>query len=207
MLAHEYGARVTGLTVSRAQYEHARSQKPQGTNPDYLLRDWLVNQLEPASFEAVVAIESTEHIADLQRFFTEAERVLVPGGRLVVCAWLTRDNPVNWERQFLLEPICREGRLRGMGSAHEYEQLARAAGLVPTGFRDVSRQVKRTWAVCTGRVLRGFLSQPAYRQFLLHGRSTHKIFALTVPRIWLAYELGSMRYGILTAVKPGRQSP
>lgn len=202
VLAHEYGALVTGLTVSRAQYEQGKCRALEQTNPAYLLRDWLASELAPASFDAVIAIESSEHMADLERFFAEAERVLKPAGRLVVCAWLTREEPRSWERRFLLEPICSEGRLRGMGSASEYQQLARAAGLVPIDCQDLSRQVKRTWAVCTGRLVRGLLCKPSYRQFLLHGPSTNKVFALTLLRIWLAYELGSMRYGIMTAVKP-----
>ena len=206
LLAQEYGALVTGLTVSRAQYEHAMNLALEPINPAYLLRDWLASELEPASFDAVIAIESSEHMADLQRFFAEVERVLKPSGRLVVCAWLTREAPSSWERRLLLEPICSEGRLRGMGTATEYQELAQAAGLVPIGIQDVSRQVKRTWAVCTGRVLRGLVCKPAYRQFLTHGPSAHKIFALTVLRIWMAYELGSMRYGIMTAVKPGKES-
>jgi tocopherol O-methyltransferase len=203
ILAREYGARVTALTVSQAQHEHALGLDPGTINPTYLLRDWLVNGLAAASFDAVIAIESSEHMADLEAFFTEVARVLKPGGRFVVCAWLSRETPNLCERRLLLEPICREGRLRGMGSASEYHRLAEAAGLIPVCFQDVSRQVKRTWPICTGRVARGLFREPSYRQFLLHGQTSSKIFALTVMRIWLAYELGSMRYGILTAVKPG----
>jgi tocopherol O-methyltransferase len=90
-----------------------------------------------------------------------------------------------------------------MGTAAEYHRLARNAGLVPICFQDVSRQVKRTWPICAGRVMRGLLREPSYRKFLLHGQTPSKIFALTIMRIWLAYELGSLRYGILTALKPG----
>jgi tocopherol O-methyltransferase len=202
-LAREYTAEVTALTVSRAQYEHALSLDPGVTNPTYLLRDWLANELEPASFDAVIAIESSEHMVDLDAFFAEVARVLKPAGRFVVCAWLTREKPRSWERRLLLEPICREGRLRGMGSASEYHRLAQAVGLVPVDFQDVSRQVKQTWPICAGRIVRGLLREPSYRQFLLWGRSSHRIFALTLLRIWLAYELGSLRYGIMAAVKPG----
>jgi tocopherol O-methyltransferase len=206
LLAQEYGALVTGLTVSRAQHEQGTCQALEQTNPAYLLRDWLASELKPASFDAVIAIESSEHMADLERFFAEAERVLKPAGRLVVCAWLTKEEPSSWERRFLLEPICSEGRLCGMGSAREYQQLARVAGLVPVEFQDVSRQVKRTWVVCARRVVRGLLCKPAYRRFLLRGHSANKVFAWTLLRIWLAYELGSMRYGIMTAVKPGLEA-
>jgi tocopherol O-methyltransferase len=126
------------------------------------LRDWLASELKTASFDAVNAIESSEHMADLEGFFVEVERVLKPGGRMIVCAWLTREPPRSWEVRLLLESICREGRLRGLGSAGEYQQPARAAGLVPVVLEDVSREVKRTWTICTGRLLRGLLSKPAY---------------------------------------------
>jgi tocopherol O-methyltransferase len=142
-------------------------------------------------------------MADLEAFFAEVARLLKPGGRFVVCAWLTREESRAWERRLLLEPICREGRLRGLGSASELHRLAQGVGLVPVGFQDVSRQVKRTWPICVGRIARGLLREPSYYRFLLWGRSPHRIFALTLLRIWLAYELGSLRYGIMAAVKPG----
>lgn len=203
VLAREHGAEVTALTISPAQHAQARAFDPGATNPTYLLRDWLDNGLPSRSFGAAIAIESTEHMADLAAFFAEAHRVLRPGGRLVVCAWLSRDDPRRWEVRHLLEPICREGRLRHMGSAAEYDRLARAAGLVPVAFQDVSRQVKKTWPICARRIAAGLVRDPSYRRFLLRERSPHKVFGLTMLRIWLAYELGSMRYGILTAIKPG----
>src|SRR5579883_2847703 len=42
-------------------------------------------------------------------FFAEAHRVLKPGGRLIVCAWLVKSRPRRREVRHLLEPICREG--------------------------------------------------------------------------------------------------
>jgi tocopherol O-methyltransferase len=203
VLVEQYGAQVTALTVSPAQYDHASSLQPAATNPTYLLRDWLESGLSPAAFDSVIAIESSEHMADLAGFFAEIARVLKPGGRFVVCAWLSREAPRSWERRILLEPICREGRLFGLGSASEYRQLAQATGLVPVCFQDVTRQVKRTWPICARRVVRGFLKEPSYRQFLLRGKSPNRVFALTLLRIWLAYESGSLRYGILTGFKPG----
>jgi tocopherol O-methyltransferase len=94
-----------------------------------------------------------------------------------------------------------------MGTAEEYHDLARSAGLTPVGFEDLSRQVKKTWPVCAGRVVRGLLREPEYRRFLLRGRSPDRIFAVTLLRIWLAYETGSMRYGLLSAVKPAAVVP
>jgi tocopherol O-methyltransferase len=209
MLAKDYGVTVSAVTVSRVQYQYALNVEPELSNPTYLLRDWLDSGLDAASFDAVIAIESSEHMRDLTAFFSEVARVLKPGGRFVVCAWLSRETPYSWERHLLLKPICREGRLHGIGSASEYHHHCSTAGLVPVCFKDVSKQVKRTWPICTGRIIRRFFQQRAYREFLFHGQSSNKLFVLTLFRIWLAYELGCMRYGILSAVKPSidRASP
>ncbi|MDB5348877.1 MAG: methyltransferase type 11 [Planctomycetota bacterium] len=202
ILAHEYGAEVTALTISPAQHKYASEKEPDQSNPVYLLRDWCENQLPPASFDVVISIESSEHMPDKAAFFAEVSRVLRPGGRFVVCAWLARSGARAWEIDHLLEPICREGRLPGMGTAEEYHQFARDAGLNPTGFDDLSRQVKRTWPLCAWRMIKGLIREPAYRRFLFVEKSPDRIFALTVFRIWMAYRTGSMQYGILTALKP-----
>jgi tocopherol O-methyltransferase len=203
VLARERGAHVTALTISEAQHEYARAVDPATDNPNYLLRDWLENGLPSDAFDAVLAIESSEHMPDLERFFSEVARVLRPGGRFVVCAWLAGERPRRWERRWLLDPICREGRLRAMEPMAEYLRLARAVGLVPESFKDFTQQVKRTWPICARRVVAGFFREPSYRRFLFRrGGSPNRIFGLTLARIWLAYELGCMRYGIMTAVRP-----
>ncbi len=202
LLALERGAIVTALTVSQAQHSYAQSLNPDADNPQYLLRDWLENGLPADQFDVVLAIESSEHMASLTTCFEEVLRVLKPGGRFVVCAWLTRESPRSWEIQHLLEPICREGRLAQMGSAREYQRLIRESGLELTEIRDVSRQVGRTWRICLGRALKGFCSRRDYRRFVLSRDNPNRVFALTMARIWLAYAIGSMRYGILTAIKP-----
>jgi tocopherol O-methyltransferase len=200
VLAHEIGANVTALTISPAQYAHAQSVDPKSGNPVYLLRDWLENGLDGDSFDAVVAIESSEHMPDLAAFFVQAARVLRPGGRLVVCSWLTREIPRAWERRWLIGPICREGRMRGMESVAEMQRLAAAAGLAAEAFDDCSSKVKKTWSICIKRVVVGLFRDPAVRHFAWHG-GPNRIFGLTMLRIWLAYEVGAMRYGILTFVK------
>ena len=41
----------------------------------------------------------------------------------------------------------------------------------------------------------------SYRRFLRDARAVNRIFALTLLGIWLAYQTGSMRYGLLVARK------
>ncbi|GAC1326264.1 MAG: 27-O-demethylrifamycin SV methyltransferase [Thermoleophilaceae bacterium] len=198
MLA-ERGIAVVGLTVSPAQFEHATSR---AGGPTFLLADWLSNELPPASFDAVIAIESLSHISDKRRAFEQCARVLRPGGRLVVCDWLTAERPRPLARRLLLEPICREGRLPSMGSPSEYRALIEGAGLEQSSFQDRSRQVGRTWWICVGRVARLLARDAASRRFLLSRENPERTFALSMLRIPVAYRTGSMIYGVITARKP-----
>jgi tocopherol O-methyltransferase len=189
------GASVTGFTLSAAQVAAA----PEADGVTLHCRDWLHNGLPDASFDAAYAIESTEHFGDKPRLFSETARVLRAAGRFVVCAWLAADAPRGWEVRHLLEPICREGRLPSLGTADEYRQMAAAAGLACMGFDDVSAQVARTWDLCLARMIRSLVTQRRMRQAALKARN--RDFALSVPRLAIAYRTGALRYGVFAFSK------
>jgi tocopherol O-methyltransferase len=202
-LASRYGAQVTALTLSPAQYAYACAQPtvPGAPTPRYLLQDWLSNTLPGGSADVVIALESTEHMADLKRCFAQLRRVLRPGGRFVICAWLACETPEPWEIRLLLEPICREGRLAGLGSMSEYRSALEGAGLVVDTEEDLSREVRRTWGVVLRRLFTGLLSERAYRRYLLDARQYERLFVWTVARMALAYRTGSLRYGLLSGYR------
>ena len=201
IFARKYGARVIGITVSKNQYEFAKSQAQGLFDPHFLLCDGLDNQLHAESFDAVVAIESSEHLQDKPKFFGETFRLLRPGGRVVVAAWLVAAQPLSWERKYLLEPICAEGRLPSMAAAGEYLTMLFEAGFGEAHFQDLTDRVQKTWGICALRGLRAILTKPSLRRRLFDPGFSNRIFAKTVARIWLAYKTGSMRYGLFSAVK------
>ena len=186
------GAEVTGFTLSAEQVAHA----PPMPGLTLLRRDWLDNALAAGSVDGAYAIESSEHFPDKPAFFREAQRVLKPGKRLVVCAWLAADSPTRWQIDHLLEPICYEGRLPSMGTAGEYRGMAEAAGFDQVGYEDVSAAVARTWTICLARMLRGVVVDREVRAAVLKARN--RLFALSVPRLIIAYRTGAMRYGVFT---------
>jgi tocopherol O-methyltransferase len=196
-LAATRGVRVTGFTLSAEQARYAAAHPVPGV--DIHVRDWMSNSLADASADAAWAIESSEHMADKPRFFAEAHRVLAPGGRLVVCAWLAGTDASGWRIRHLLEPICREGRLPSMGTREEYEAMAAATGFEITGYEDVSRQVARTWWICAGRLVKALLIDREMRRVSLGARNRGAV--LSIPRMILAYRTGAMRYGIFTLQK------
>ena len=201
VLAREYQAKVTALTVSRRQYEFARSRNANPVDVDFFLRDALDNQLEAESFDRVISIESSEHMKDKLAFLTEVNRLLRPGGRFVLTAWLTREQPVPWESRYLLEPICVEGRLPSLASASEYQDMLSRAGLGEIVFQDLTRHVQKTWTICTARFVGKIITEPSLRSRIFDPNFSNRVFAKAVFRIWMAYKTGSMRYGLFSARK------
>ena len=201
MLAEGYGVAVTGVTISAAQAAIATARTVVAGRLDIRRQDWLHNDFANASFDRAYAVESSEHMADKALFFREAFRTLRPGGRMVICAWLARASPRAWEVRHLLEPICREGRLAGMGDQGDYEALFRQAGFELLRVDDISRAVARTWAICLRRLAGRTVTDRRYLRFLLDTEARNRVFLLTMVRLLVAYRTGSMRYCVFTATK------
>jgi len=200
-LNRAYGAKVTGMTVSPKQHRRAETAAAGNDQVNFLLRDALQNGFDGDTYDVVIAIESSEHIADKPRLVTEAQRILRPGGRCVIAAWLTCERPSLWQTRHLLEPICAEGRLPSMASVTEYRIMFENAGFQNIEFFDLTGKVKKTWTICALRVIQRLCADPSFRKRLRDRNFANRVFAWTVFRIWLAYETGAMRYGIFSALK------
>ena len=205
VLANERRVRVTALTVSPAQLSYARAITGDTANPRVLLRDWLKNGLPDDCADVALAIESTEHMPDKALAFSEIRRVLRPGGRAVICAWIAGEARP-WHVRHLLEPICREGRLAGLGTEEDYQTLIERAGLESVYVEDLTDFVKRTWRCGSGRVVAKLLLERRYRAYALDPQSRHRVFLVTILRVWAAYALGAMRYLVFVADRPARKA-
>jgi tocopherol O-methyltransferase len=192
------GVHVTGFTLSEAQAQVARERSPK---LEVHVRDWLDNGMPNESFDYAYAIESTEHIADKQRLFDEVSRTLKPGGRFVVCAWIANHKASRWQVRHLLEPICREGRLPGMGTRLDYHLMAETAGLNSSVAMNLTASVSRTWTIVTRRVLWRLLTDRRYRRYLFDRDKRQRQFALSLPRLILAYRMRAMHYWVFTFQK------
>jgi len=202
LLAGRYGARVDGVTVSPVQAGYARATLA-AEDPAPPIRihaaDWMDAGLPSRSFEAALAIESLTHMPDPARALAEAHRVLVPGGRLVACVWLADPGAGPVAERVLLEPICREGRLAGLPTSDEVVALMHGAGFEAVEVDDLSHAVRRTWTLTLAAAARRLAGDPEARRFILDRRRSERVFAWTMARIWVAYRLGVLRYGLFTA--------
>jgi len=200
-LNREYGAQVTGLTVSEKQYRRAKAAAAGNNSVKFLLCDALKNNISADSFDVAIAVESSEHMPDKLAFLREANRLMRSGGRCVVTTWLTRERPGAWESKYLLGPICAEGRLPNMASPTEFRGMLESAGFDDVKFLDLTRSVRKTWSLCARRITKRIFTDPTLRRTLADPHFTNRVFAKTVFRIWLAYQTGSMRYGCFSARK------
>jgi tocopherol O-methyltransferase len=200
-LAELHQVAVNGVTISQTQANRAAQRVAARGSVTIECQDWLANRFADASFERAYAIESSEHMADKQAFFDQAYRVLKPGGMLAIYAWLACEQPRPWEVRHLLEPICREGRLPGMGDEQDYRRLARHSGFSGATVRDLSGQVRKTWGICLQRLAGKVCTDPAYLRYLFNRDAANRVFILTLFRLLIAYRTGSMRYCLLVLRK------
>lgn len=77
------GAWTVGLDPSRQSLQAARRHQCQLANPLYLAGRGEELPFADATFDAVCAADSLEHVAQLERVLDECVRVLRPGGRFV----------------------------------------------------------------------------------------------------------------------------
>ncbi len=201
-LADTRQVNVTGLTISGAQHKYAVEHNSRNGHVTFLCRNWESNGFDAGTFDGIVSIECLSHVVDKPKFFEQIHHVLRAGKRAVVIAWLAAENPTPRQRQKLLEPICREGRLPGMGSQSEYEAMLSVAGLRLLEFHDLSQQVKKTWSICLRRVILRVMTRPKYWRMFLSRARTQAIFFNSLFRIRRAYQTGAMRYGLFVIEKP-----
>ncbi len=193
-----YGANVVGYTISSAQKKYADERKVSQGSVEIRLQDWTESGLADGSFDALLSLESIEHMPDRMSFARQARRVLRPGGRMVVCTWLASESISAWSQRHLLEPIAREGRQAALVTVKELSSLLNIAGFADVRIEDVTLQVKKTWSVVIRRLLLRVLTRPRYWRLMLNSSASDRIFAVTACRIMIAYQTGCMKFAVLT---------
>jgi len=194
LAAEAYGADVVGFTVSKAQKRYADRQVVSRGSVEIRMQDWMRADVPEASFEAILSLESIEHMASRPGFLVGVRRALRPDGRFVLNTWLAADRPSRLSRRHLLGPISVEGRQAPLITTGTLQQLLESSGFSVVRASDLTHEVSKTWSVIILRILLRTLTKPRYWRLLMDSKASDRIFALTACRIWAAYRSGAMRY-------------
>lgn len=148
-VARETGARVTGVSISKAEIGLATGLAEAESMADqvkFLHADALDLPFEAASFDAVLAAETIPHFPDRARALRECARVLRPGGRLVLTDNIRR-GPLE------IDPAEEEAFVKAMAAwrmapmvrLEDYPGLALQAGLAIDELADLTEHTKQSF--------------------------------------------------------------
>lgn len=104
-MAKEYGAHVTGITLSAAQVPTARRRAQRSGlsgRLEFAEADYTATPYPSASFDAVVANESVCYAPNKKDFLAKAFRLLKPGGRVAVADGFRSDRLLSKSEERLM---------------------------------------------------------------------------------------------------------
>ncbi|MDG4763506.1 methyltransferase domain-containing protein [Solwaraspora sp. WMMD406] len=144
-IANSVGGEVVGITVSHEQVKRATARADaEGLSGRVSFRyaDAADLPFEPASFDAVWALESIIHMPDRLQVLREIARVIRPGGRVVLTDFFERA-PIPEQKRAVVNKFRSNWVIGPMVTIDDYPRLVREAGLRLVELSDISGQVMR----------------------------------------------------------------
>jgi tocopherol O-methyltransferase len=195
-LARNYGARVTGVTLSRKQADFASmSARRDGVQDrvEFIVANAERYAFQESHYDIIWTMESSEHFLNRRGYFRKAANALRPEGKLLVAAW-TSARPDN-----NLALLAEAANCQPFATPTEYAQEIEAAGLQMMAVEDLTHNVTPTWEICRRRAR---LAWP----FKLLFPPAARDFARVIDLMLWAFRVGALGYTVMVAQKLRRPS-
>ena len=128
--------RVTCVNINDHQLSIARQRaRAAGVEVEFVKQDIMQLRLEE-KFDAAFLIDVDSHLPDKSLALDRIAELLRPGGRLVVTAWLQREDTAPLEEEFFLRVMNRCVGLSHLATLSEYAALADKKGFRKIRFED-----------------------------------------------------------------------
>lgn len=200
-LAEQYGARVTGITLSQKQLEIAKknAQKRKVSHlVNFEIRDFCNTNFSNESFDKIFGIESTCYAQDKEKFLRESYRLLKPGGKLTMADFYI-NKPLSKRGERLVSDFCQGWEIPNLPSLDEIKQQMQKIGFQNVEILDKTKEIEpssRRMFFVMGRLVRSGLKLLEFLR-LHKGRGGTKA---TVSQYYMFRE-GFATYNIISAQK------
>jgi len=146
-LARTYGAKATGINISRVQLEMANeAAAAEQLGVKFLLMDAEAMDFE-SQFDLLWCVESISHFNRRKEFFASAAKLLRPGGSLAIIDWFKKANLTPVETRKFIDPI-EKGMLAKLQTMDDYQSLLASNDLKITHREVLNKNCAKTWELC-----------------------------------------------------------
>ncbi len=190
-LARNYGARVTGITLSPKQAHFASmSARRDGVQDrvEFVVADAERYAFQESHYDVIWTMESSEHFRNRRGYFRKAANALRPQGKLLVAAWTSARSDSK------LALLAEAANCQPFATPTEYAQEIEAAGLQMMAVEDLTCNVTPTWEICRRRAR---LARP----FKLLFPPAARDFARVIDLMLWAFRVGTLGYTVMVAQK------
>lgn len=161
-LAQEIGCSVTGITLSAQQVERAKTNA-KGAEirdaPQFIQADYTSTPFPDNSFDVIWALESAVHDPMKHDFFSEAQRILRPQGRLIMGEYIKTTSSMKAKDQSLFHQWLDAWAIADLSTLPYLKSVADQNGFDTLETKEVTEQIRKSsWRMYYGSFFLGFLS-------------------------------------------------
>ncbi len=207
-LAQKLCARPVGVNLVASQLDYARreaNRRGLSGQTEFRRADYTRTPFEAGSFDVVWALESLCHSSKKIDFYSEASRLLRPGGRIVIAEYMLTENEMLPEDQKLVADWLSGWSIPALDSEAQHSANAGSTGFERIEVHDWTDRMRRSSLrlYCMAVIchwLSVVLNKAGLRSDVAHGN------LLSARHQYEALRKGLWQYKILVAQKPGATS-